>query len=236
MQKITTIIFDLDGTLVDSSLDILNCVNLALREMALPEVTMEQAQKGIGPGSQVFTQTMLPRDQFHRWEELLQIYRRFYVDRCTERSTLYPGVEALIRHLRNGFLSEVPVLAVATNKPRSMTDRILAHFGLLPEFRVVIGPEDVVRLKPDPEMIQAILRITGSPPEETLLVGDTDNDIRAGKHARILTCGAAYGYFPRARLQEQNPDFLIDAPMELLTVLNGRLPKEELKGESANSR
>ena len=59
MQKITTIIFDLDGTLVDSSLDILNCVNLALREMALPEVSMEQAQKGIGPGSQVFTQTML---------------------------------------------------------------------------------------------------------------------------------------------------------------------------------
>ncbi|MCK5381170.1 MAG: HAD hydrolase-like protein, partial [Candidatus Latescibacteria bacterium] len=166
MQKITTIIFDLDGTLVDSSRDILNCVNLALREMALPEVTMEQARKGIGPGSQAFTQTMLPRDQFYRWEELLQIYRRFYVERCTERSTLYPGVEALIRHLRNGFLSEAPVLAVATNKPRSMTDTILAHFGLLPEFRVVIGPEDVVRLKPDPEMIQAILRITGSPPEE----------------------------------------------------------------------
>ena len=227
MQKITTIIFDLDGTLVDSSRDILNCVNLALREMVLPEVTMEQARKGIGPGSQAFTQTMLPRDQFHRWEELLEIYRRFYLDRCTERSTLYPGVEALIRHLRNGSLPEAPVLAVATNKPRSMSDRILAHFELLPEFRVVIGPEDVVRLKPDPEMIQAILRITGSPPEEALLVGDTDNDIRAGKNARILTCGAAYGYFPRERLQAQDPDFLIDARLELLTVLDGKLQKRE---------
>ena len=227
MQKITTIIFDLDGTLVDSSRDILNCVNLALREMALPEVTMEQARKGIGPGSQAFTQTMLPRDQFYRWEELLEIYRRFYLDRCTERSTLYPGVEALIRHLRNGSLPEAPVLAVATNKPRSMSDRILAHFELLPEFRVVIGPEDVVRLKPDPEMIQAILRITGSPPEEALLVGDTDNDIRAGKNARILTCGAAYGYFPRERLQAQDPDFLIDAPLELLTVLDGKLQKRK---------
>ncbi len=235
MRAITTIIFDLDGTLVDSSADIFNCVNLALQEMALPEVTMEQAKKGIGPGSQVFTQTMLPRDQFHRWEELLQIYRRFYVDRCTERSTLYPGVEALIRRL-NGSSPTNPNLAVATNKPRSMTDRILDHFGLLPEFRVVIGPEDVVRLKPDPEMIHTILRNTGSPPEEALLVGDTDNDIRAGKNARILTCGAAYGYFPRERLQAQHPDFLIDAPMELLTVLDGRLPKGERKGGSASTQ
>ena len=117
LRAITTIIFDLDGTLLDSSPDIFNCVNLALREMALPEVTMEQAKKGIGPGSQVFTQTMLPRDQFYRWEELLQIYRRFYLDRCTERSTLYPGVTALLRHLRNGSLAEAPYLAVATNKP-----------------------------------------------------------------------------------------------------------------------
>ena len=225
MRAITTIIFDLDGTLLDSSPDIFNCVNLALREMALPEVTMEQAKKGIGPGSQVFTQTMLPRDQFYRWEELLQIYRRFYLDRCTERSTLYPGVTALLRHLRNGSLAEAAYLAVATNKPRSMTDRILGHFGLFHQFRVVIGPEDVVRLKPDPEMIQTILRVTGSLPEETLLVGDTDNDIRAGKNAGILTCGAAYGYFPRERLQAQDPDFLIDAPMQLLSVLDGRLSK-----------
>jgi len=168
LPDVTTIIFDLDGTLVDSSLDILNSVNLALREMDLPVVTLEQAKKGIGPGSEVFTRTMLPSDQLHRWEELLQIYRRFYM---------------------------------------------------------VIGPEDVTRLKPDPEMIQTIMRITGSPPEATLIIGDTDNDLQAGKNAHITTCAATYGYFPRARLEAQNPDFLIDTPMELMAVLDGRLKR-----------
>jgi len=223
LPDVTTIIFDLDGTLVDSSLDILNCVNLALREMDLPVVTLEQAKKGIGPGSEVFTRTMLPSDQLHRWEELLQTYRRFYMDRCTGLSTLYPGVKELIQRLGRDLPTANPYLAVATNKPRTMSEKILSHFGLLRKFHVVIGPEDVTHLKPDPEMIQTIMRITGSPPEETLIVGDTDNDLRAGKNAHILTCGATYGYFPRARLEEQNPDFLIDAPMELLTVLDGKL-------------
>ncbi|MFH1007274.1 MAG: HAD-IA family hydrolase [Candidatus Latescibacterota bacterium] len=223
MRAIATIIFDLDGTLVDSSRDILNSVNLALKEMGLPEVDMEQARKGIGPGSDVFAQTMLAPEQYHRWEELLERYRRCYVDHCTERSTLYPGVKELIGHLSNGSPSKPPYLAVATNKPHSMTDRILEHFGLFRRFRMIVGPEDVTHLKPDPEMVQIILETTGSSPGETLLVGDTDNDIRAGKDAHILTCGAAYGYFPKEHLLAQHPDFLIEAPLDLLTVLDGRL-------------
>lgn len=217
MQRIDTIIFDMDGTLVDSGPDILRSVNGALAEMGLPSVTFEQARKGIGPGSTAFTRAMLPEDQLHRSEELLRTYKRIYWDHCTEGTTVYPGIPALLDRLRGLNL------AVATNKPRSMTVKILKYFGLLERFRVVIGPEDVVKLKPDPEMLFKVLEALDSTPERALMVGDTDNDMLAAKAAGMATCAVTYGYFSRGELEAHGPGCMIDAPLELLEVLDGCL-------------
>ena len=217
MQRIDTIIFDMDGTLVDSGPDILRSVNLALAEMGLPAITFEQARKGIGPGSAAFTRAMLPEDQLHRSDELLRTYKRIYWDHCTEGTAVYPGIPELLDRLHGRKL------AVATNKPRTMTVKILEHFGMLERLHMVVGPEDVLKLKPHPEMLLKVLEALGSVPERALMVGDTDNDVLASKRAGMTACAVTYGYFSREELEAQGPSCMIDAPLELLEVLDGCL-------------
>jgi len=210
--KVDAIIFDLDGTLVDSSHDILKSMNLALRELGLPQITMEQARKGIGPGSERFVRAMLPPDRYSDAAKILETYRRYYSQHFLDQTELYLGIYEVIREL-SGLR-----LAVASNKPRQFAERILVKLGVRGFFRMVIGPEDVANLKPHPEMILKVLSSLGSSPEASMVIGDTENDILAGKAASAITCAVTYGYAPRGVLLKAEPDFIVDEPLQILDV------------------
>lgn len=213
LNHITTIVFDLDGTLIDSSRDIWQSINLALKQLGLPKVSLERVKRGIGPGSSAFIKLILPDDRLDLAEKLLKAYEEAYSRNCTRETKLYPEVKEVLEHL------SPYKLALTTNKPRFIADKILNHFDLVGRFRVVLGPEDVVKLKPNPEMILKALDALSEPPEKALVIGDTPFDIIAGKRAGTITCGVTYGYCPSKLLKRENPDLLIKHLKELMELL-----------------
>ncbi|MBC7187761.1 MAG: HAD-IA family hydrolase [Calditrichaeota bacterium] len=213
-KAFTTIVFDLDGTLLDTAPDVHLCSNLALRAMGLPEISLAQARASIGPGPDNFARVTLGEENMHRFGEFIGLFRQLYSDRCLISTRPFPGIMDLLQGLQ-GYR-----LVVATNKPGPYTKRILAGLNMEPYFDAVICPEEVTHLKPHPEMILTAMARTGATPETTLVVGDTDNDIHAGKAAGARTCAVTWGYGPRATLESLRPDFVITRPAELFSILN----------------
>ncbi|NOY76483.1 MAG: HAD-IIIA family hydrolase [Calditrichaeota bacterium] len=210
------LIFDLDGTLVDTARDVHFCVNKARADFNLPPLTLEEARKSIGPGPNTFVDLVLPPDQKHRLDEFIKKFRACYIDHLTDHSRPYPGVVELLHHLQ---MRQIP-LVVATNKPRRYTEKLLRDLDLRKFFSGIFTPDDVTSRKPDPEMIVKILEEMRTRAGDALLIGDTDNDILAGKGAGVWTCAVTYGYGPEEVLQNLEPDFVIDQPKEILEILS----------------
>lgn len=208
-----TVIFDLDGTLADTFPDVSACINRALTVMGREVLTPEKARLAIGPGKEVFLQTILGTDALREEERFLKIFRGFYIDHCLDSTALFPGIETVLAEL-------APLrLAVATNKPGAAARRILAGLGILSAFSLIAAPENVTRAKPAPDMIDWVLRKTGGRRESALMIGDTDLDIMAGNAAGITTAAALYGYGSSSLITSACPDFSIDRPEELVNIV-----------------
>ena len=214
-MEFNLLIFDLDGTLVDTAKDVHFCINETRDQMGLPPLSMEEARKSIGPGPNNFADLVLPKEKKHLLDEFIKIFRSCYIDHLVDHSLPFDGVVDLLNELQN---QGIP-LAVATNKPRRYTDKLLGYLDLLKYFSGIFTPDDVSSRKPDPEIILKVLEIMNAPAERSLLIGDTDNDILAGKSAGVRTCGVTYGYGPEDMLQALHPDFMIDHPEELLEIV-----------------
>ncbi|MCR4439497.1 MAG: HAD-IA family hydrolase [bacterium] len=222
-KAFTSIVFDLDGTLLDTAPDVHLCSNLALRAMGLPEISLAQARASIGPGPDNFARVTLGEENMHRFGEFIALFRQLYSDRCLVSTRPFPGVMDMLQSLQGHRL------VVATNKPGPYTKRILAGLNMEPYFDVVICPEEVTHLKPHPEMILTAMARTAATPETTLVVGDTDNDIIAGKAAGARTCAVTWGYGPRATLESLGPDFVISRAAELFSLLRRRQGGDDIR-------
>jgi len=213
-HRFETIIFDLDGTLADTAPDVMVAINHALNKMKARPVSLDQVKRAIGPGKEEFIQTVLPDARKSEKEKFLASFRAFYWDHCLSQTALYPQMEEVLNKLQGR------ALAVASNKPRFFTEKILKGLGVLDLFHGVVGPEDVTHAKPHPEMIVALLKRLEKKPSRTLLVGDTDKDMLAGRGAGVRLCAVRYGYGRSEDLIPQRPDFLIDYPGELLDIID----------------
>jgi|YelNatPaOPRAMG01_1025707.scaffolds.fasta_scaffold09273_9 2-phosphoglycolate phosphatase len=207
--KFGGVVFDLDGTLVDTAPDVYRCANLALQTMGMRPISLEEAKRSIGPGPDNFAKIVLPADQQHRLDEFIRVFRRYYDVHCLDSTRPFPGIIEMLEEM-----AELP-LAVASNKPRVYTLRILEALGLKRFFRVILGPENASRLKPSPDMLLAACTALAVRPAAALMVGDTDNDILAARAAGMRVCAVAWGYSSESELACLEPDFLIHAPREL---------------------
>ncbi len=216
-RPFTTIIFDLDGTLLDTAPDVHYCSNQVLVMMGLAEISLERARASIGHGPDNFARMTLGEENVHRFGEFISRFRELYGMHCLVRTRPFPGVVELLAKLRGHRL------AIATNKPRPYTRRMLDGLDLGHYFHAIICPEQVRHLKPHPEMILTAIERTGGSLQSTVVVGDTDNDILAARAAGVAACAVTWGYGPRATLEALHPDFLISSPKELLAVLNGHI-------------
>ncbi len=136
-----------------------------------------------------------------------------YLKRCLRHTRLFPGVRATLTRVRGLRL------AVATNKPRNSTERILRGLHVRNRFRVVLGGDDVKLRKPHPEIFLKALRRLRVRPRETLVVGDSEFDIEAGRRAGCQTCAVTWGFGSRRELARLNPDFTISSFPALIRVL-----------------
>lgn len=214
------VLFDLDGTLIDSSGEIADAVNDTLRAYHLPEVTQAQVDGWVGHGTQALLVTVLAqawqlpesqvRDQA-QWLHAQQVFARCYLQRCGTRSTLYPHVREVLTTLRERGV----VLALVTNKETSYTQAILQAHALAPYFDVCISGDTMPQHKPDPAGVLQCLSQFNVRTEEALFVGDSAIDAQTAHNAGVRVWLLPYGYNRGESLEAARPDRIIADLREL---------------------
>lgn len=204
-------IFDLDGTLIESKWDIATAVNLTLAELGLPERSQEEIFGFVGDGVKRLLRLSVGEENQSRYEEALQAFRDHYLTHCLDRTRFYPGIEAVLAHF--GHKSK----AVATNKSLEYTVKILEGLGAH-HFAYVVGGDNGYGLKPEPGMLLKIMQELQVDRERTVLVGDSTNDINGGHKAGIRVCAVGYGMGNRERMAACKPDWFIERPEELMEL------------------
>ena len=213
-RRFDTLIFDLDGTLADTFPDVVTAVNVGRAAMDRPPVPGAEVRKAIGPGKQVFLDTLMPDASEAEQRAFLDAFRAYYEVHCLDSTRLYPGMEAVLEAAQG--LS----LAVATNKPGPTARLILDGLGVLDRFQRLLGPGDVTHPKPHPELVVRALMELGSEPETALFIGDTVLDMQAGQAAGVAVGAALWGYGHPEELRTHRPDFLLENPADIHHTLH----------------
>lgn len=183
------IVFDLDGTLVDSSRDLLAAVNLTRHEFALPALTHAQVIGMVGDGARKLVERALPTDRHADLDVAVKSFMHHYAACCTREVTAYPGIPETVERLAHRW-----PLAVLTNKPAAMTAPILAHVGMAPFFRLVLGGDSLPTRKPDPAGLRHIATHLNVEVGDLLLVGDSHVDAATAKHAACHFVYCTWGF------------------------------------------
>ena len=205
------IIFDVDGTLTDSRHDIAGAQLRVLHRLGVDHVKEEDLYPFIGRRLEETFRRLLPSELHAAIPGAATMYLEEYLPRALETTTLFPGVSDTLAELR----SRGKLLAVASTKRSTTIRRVTDHFGITGHFVQLQGTDNLPH-KPDPAIITKILTDQGWIPRETLMVGDTDLDMRAGRGAGTATCGVTYGALTAAQLRLLEPDHLITHFSELL--------------------
>src|SRR6201994_291295 len=226
------LIFDLDGTLVDSRQDLANSVNAMLRHYKKPELACEVISSYIGNGAPVLVRRALgdPDDEGYVQEALLYFmsyYREHKLDSTYVYDGIFPALDAILAS-RNGHGNSIRRedsrnirMAVLSNKPVGPSRGIVEALGLGKYFFQVYGGNSFHTKKPDPAGVQILLEEASAEPEETVIIGDSDIDVLTARNSGIYSVGVTYGLAPHT-LQDAPPDVLIDHPNELALVLGAR--------------
>ncbi len=213
-RQVKLLIFDLDGTLVDSRLDLIHSVNAMLRHFERPELPGDVVASYVGDGAPMLVRRALgdPRDEGFV-KEALEYFLGYYRVHKLDYTHAYDGVKEMLIAVRNsnGVRRQ---MAVLSNKPVIPSRAIVEALGLAEFFIHVYGGNSFATKKPDPHGVQTILRETKTQPEQTLMVGDSSIDVITGRNAGLWTCGVTYGFAPHT-LCEAPPDVLVGSPQEL---------------------
>ncbi len=212
------LLFDLDGTLVDSRADLINSINLMLAEIGRGTLPDARVINFIGEGARLLVERALraTRDdepQDFEIDRALKIFRRHYRDHLLDQTRVYPEVEhtlARLIHIRK---------AVVTNKPYDLTVALLDGIGLSSHFDVVLGGDSLAERKPSPMMLLEAARKCGAEVSRCLMIGDSRVDVEAGRAARMKTCGYIPGFRGRTELVEAGVDYAIERFGELCEIV-----------------
>jgi phosphoglycolate phosphatase len=211
VSGVALVVFDLDGTLIDSARDLAASVNAALERLApgTPPVPPERVRTFIGDGAgTLVARTLAAAGVDITTEQALPVFLECYSARLLDTTALYPGVAEALDALQDRRL------AVLTNKPGDMSRTILAGLGVAGRFARICGAGDVPAKKPDPAGLQMLLAEAGIGPQAAVLVGDSAIDVRTGRAAGVRTVGVTYGLDPGS-LRATPPDLLVDDLREL---------------------
>jgi phosphoglycolate phosphatase len=211
---VKTLIFDMDGVIVDSRMDIISAVKYTMRQFGLDEISDENIVDNLGKGPKDLIYEAFGDAGFLVKEKGLELYKKYYYNNCTKDTVLYKNVKKVLEYFRD---KEV---AMVTNKLIEPTKRILNKLEATDYFSIVIGSDSVKVAKPEPDGIKKVLEELKRSPKDAIMIGDSIYDIEAGKAAGVNTCAVTYGFNERRELEKMKPDFLIDDIIELKNFIN----------------
>jgi phosphoglycolate phosphatase len=222
-HRIRLLVFDLDGTLIDSRLDLIHSVNATMRHLGFPELPSDVIASYVGNGAPALVRRALGQEGIGEVDEgllktALEYFLGYYRLHKLDHTTVYQGIPEALARLTDPSNGARRLMAVLSNKPVNPSRDIVKALGLAEFFVRVYGGNSFATKKPDPLGVQTILQETGVAAEDTLMIGDSSIDVLTGRNAGLWTCGVTYGFAPRT-LDEIPPDALVASPRELSDLL-----------------
>jgi len=220
-RSIRLVIFDLDGTLIDSRLDLVHSVNAALRNVGRPELPDDVIASYVGDGAPILIQRALGGEASDEAlvRKGLEFFLSYYREHKLDHTTVYPGVMEALAVIQNSANGMPRKMAVLSNKPVVPSRAIVEALGLGRFFTQIYGGNSFATKKPDPEGVRKLLEENGVKAENAAIVGDSHVDVRTGRNAGLSTIGVTYG-FSTHTLEDEPPDVLVDSPADLATVFS----------------
>lgn len=216
--QIKLVVFDLDGTLVDSRLDLANSVNAMLRHFGKPELPCDVIAGYIGDGAPMLVRRSLGDPDDEKFvEEALLFFLGWYKEHKLDNTYVYDGVKPALEAIARSANGASRKLAVLTNKPVRPSQAIVDALGLAGFFAQVYGGNSFHTKKPDPHGALVLLQENGVRPQESVMVGDSEIDVLTARNAGMYSLGLTYGFAPHT-LATVPPDVLVDTPAELAEV------------------
>ena len=215
MKKL--IIFDLDGTLLNTIADLAHSTNHALQVLGYPTHEVTSYNFMVGNGINKLFERALPEGEKTE-ENVLRVRKEFllhYDRHNSDESRPYPGIPELLEALQN----KGHKLAVASNKYQAATEKLIAHYFPGIRFVAVFGQREGVKVKPDPTVVYDILQIADVPKEEVLYIGDSGVDMQTAINSGVTSCGVTWGFRPRTELESFCPDFIVDKAEAVLSIV-----------------
>lgn len=211
------VIFDLDGTLINSLCDLADCVNLALQDKGFPMHPVDQYRYFVGDGVNKLIERVLPEKEksAELCREVKQGFDRYYAERFSVHTKPYPGISELLSQLAKREIRT----AVVSNKPDEFTRKIIDALFAPGTFEFVAGGSDTIPKKPDPVLVNRCMEQLDVPKRLCCYCGDSNVDMITARNAGILSVGAAWGFRGEEELKEAGADYIIRSPLELLDVL-----------------
>lgn len=210
-MSIKLVIFDLDGTLVNSIKDITNAINYAIKPIGIHPKTVEEVGALVGEGITRVIESILGDNGLSYRDEAVARFLEFYSEHIADYTMEYPGVRETLKDL-NEYKK-----AVISNKREGLSVKVLEKLGLIKHFEMVLGSDSTGEKKPSPVPVNHVLSTLGIKPQEAVMVGDSNLDIEAGKGAGVTTIGVTYGYRERSYLTDA--DFIINDIKEIPGVI-----------------
>jgi phosphoglycolate phosphatase len=212
-SSVRALIFDLDGTLIDSQRDLIRSVNATLHEMGREQLHEDAVSGYIGHGApQLVAQALGKNTTEPERERALKFFLAYYEEHKLDSTCAYPGVPEALEHL-----AAFP-MAILTNKPVRVSARILEGLGLVKYFRAVYGGNSFATKKPDPLGAQTILREFAAAPAEAVLIGDSEIDVQTARNAGTFAAAVNYGFGTHDRVAHP-ADIYLDRLTDLITLL-----------------
>ena len=216
-SKINTVLFDLDGTLLDSAPDLANSLNNTLEKLGREPVALNAIREVVSLGGEALVKLCFGITPEHSsYQEIHDAFRKDYEEHICENTVLFPGIEELLSHIENKNLQ----WGIVTDKPEHLALSVLEKIGLLNRSACVVAGDSIPYRKPSPEPLLHACKLINTGPEYCIYVGDAQRDIDAAKSANIFSVAALYGYIASdAKPEKWEANYYIDHPNDLIEWL-----------------
>lgn len=218
VENIRAVVFDLDGTLLNTLEDLANATNWALRHNGLPERTIDEVRRFVGNGVRRLIERAVPADtEAALLEQVFADFKTYYVSHCQDCTCLYDGIPEMLEQLKAGGYK----MAIVSNKLQAGVDE-LYEFYFRETIEVAVGEREGIRRKPAPDMVETALKELGISADEAVYVGDSDVDLQTARNSGLACISVLWGFRDRDFLVEHGATCMVERPAEIVSLLNRR--------------